>query len=200
MKITHGPILAVFFQASASERHEGLTWYGRAQQVARYIADQYLDGRFDIAAGVIAALSPNNRWERNVKDAEALVKAFSCDDDCNALKVSTFGKNKEKALRILKGEAPLDILGGLKVRAFYECIIGENSVCVDGHAYSIWLGYRVPTTKTPSISEKLYDQIAGDYRLATEQINLITGEFYLPSQVQAITWIVWRNLFPKGTK
>lgn len=199
MRITYGSILAVFFQASEAERHEGLSWYSRAQQVARRIADSNDDICHRTVAGVIAALSPNNRWERNVTDAESLVKVFTCGGDCDALKVSTFGKNKDKAIAILKGADPLDVLGGNKVRAFYQCILNEDAVCVDGHAYSVWLGQRVPTTKTPSISDKLYDKIASDYRLATEEINRITGDFYWPCQIQAITWVAWRNLI-KNTK
>ena len=192
--ITHGSILAVFFQASLAERQEGLDWYSRADAIARELSDRYLGGNYYAAAGVIAALSPNNRWERNIIDAEALIKAYTLGGDYDALKVCTFHKNKAKAIAILAGESPLDVLSGLKVRAFYECIIGHDSVCVDGHAYAIWLGQRVPTSKTPKISEKLYNQIASDYRLAARQINEITGCFYAPCQVQAITWVVWRNL------
>lgn len=198
MQITHGSILAVFFQATEAERHEGLSWYGRAQQVARRIAEINDDICYRTVAGVIAALSPNNRWERNVADAEALIKVFTCGGDCDALKVSTFGKNKAKAIAILKGADPLDVLGGNKVRAFYQCIMQEDAVCVDGHAYSVWLGQRVPTSKTPSISDKLYAKIAEDYRLATKEIIDITGDFYLPYQIQAITWVAWRNLIKGG--
>ena len=125
---------------------------------------------------------------------------FAAGGSCDAVKVSTFGKNKGKAIAILKGALPLDVLGGSKVRAFYLCIIGHDSVCVDGHAYSIWLGHRVATSATPKISEKLYEKISQDYRVAAQQINLITGEEYTPAQVQAVTWVVWRNLFSGGLK
>lgn len=198
MNITHGSILAVFFAASEAEKHEGCSWYGRANIVANRLATAYdVNGGLVTVAGVIAALSPNNRWERNVADAERLIKAYCLGEEIDAIKVCTFNKNKDKALAILNGVTPLDVLGGNKVRAFYECIAypASDAVCVDGHAYSIWLGERVPTTKTPSISDKLYLRIADDYRLAAKQINEITKEFYSASQVQAITWVTWRNLF-----
>lgn len=197
MNITHGSILAVFFTASEAEKHEGLSWYARANIVANRLATTYdVPGGVVTVAGVLAALSPNNRWERNVADAERLIKAYACGDDTDAVKVCTFSKNKDKAVAILQGEQPLKVLGGNKVRAFFECIAypTTDAVCVDGHAYSIWLGQRVPTTKTPSISDKLYDHIANDYKLAAKQINSITGEYYSPSQVQAITWVTWRNI------
>jgi hypothetical protein len=195
MKFTHGSILAVFFQASVAEVLEGLHWYTRASDVAQAIADNCLDGRYNAAAGIIAALSPNNRWERNVKDAEKLAKVFTSGGNLDEIKVGSYGANKVKAISILNGNDPLDILGGNKVRAFYRCIIGEDAVCVDGHAYSVWLGERVSTSSTPKIGDKLYNQIAEDYRIAAKQIFNIKGEFYTPAQVQAITWITWRNLF-----
>lgn len=192
MNITHGNILAVFFMANAAEIQDGEDWYARANLIARNLARQY---GIDVhtVAGVIAALSPNNRWDRNVADAESLIRVHVAGDEVDAVRVCTFGKNKAKAIRILGGEDPRTVLGGRKVQAFYGCILGDNDVCVDGHAYAIWAGQRIPTSKTPSISDKLYDAISHDYRVATEQINAITGKQYLPCQVQAITWVVWRN-------
>lgn len=198
MQITHGSILAIFFMASEAEKEEGRDWYPRANRISIRIANSYvLPHLSHTAAGVLAALSPNNKWDRNVRDAEALIKAFYAGADPDTIKVSTFGKNKKKAVQILKGDHPLNVLGGLKVRAFYRCIIGADAVCIDGHAYSIWTGQRIPTTKTPSISEKLYNKIAGDYRLAATQISEITGEQHTAAEVQAITWVVWRNMHAK---
>ena len=148
-------------------------------------------------AGVIAALSPNNKWERNVNDADRLCRAFTLGGHSatDSVKVSTYGANKVKALRILAGEFPLNVLGGLKVRAFYQCIIGCNdSVCIDGHAYAIWAGDRIATTKTPKISAKLYAAIAVDYIKAAETINSILGSDYTAAQIQAITWLTYRRL------
>lgn len=199
MNITHGNILAVFFTAGPTEIEEGLRWYSNANQIARRIGNAYLGGDYSVAAGVIAALSPNNKWERNVRDAEALCKAYFNGADLDDIKVSTFGLNKDKAIAILKGAAPREALGGRKVLAFYECIIGGDSVCIDGHAYAIWLGQRVPTSKTPTINEKLYRKIADDYRLAAKQINEIINrdgpvQWFSAADVQAITWITWRKL------
>lgn len=195
MNITHGNILAVFFTAGPLEIQEGLRWYSNANLIARGLGSSLQNScGLSTAAGVIAALSPNNRWERNVRDAEALIKAFAHGENLDAIKVSTFGPNKKKAIRILQGEDPLDVLGGRKVRAFYSCIIGGNDVCVDGHAYSIWIGQRISTSSTPKISDKLYVKIADDYRTATHQINNITGQFYTPAEIQAITWVTYRKL------
>jgi hypothetical protein len=200
MKITHGNILAVFFSANAAEIEEGMNWYERAQFVADRISEECGISVIKVS-GVIAALSPNNRWNRNITDAQNLCRVHTAGCDVDTVKVSTFGRNREKAVRILNGEDVLEVLGGLKVRSFFNCIIGDwESVCVDGHAYSIWLGERIPTTKTPRISESLYYAIADDYRKAAMQINGIMDETYSPAQIQAITWVTWRNLHKRESK
>lgn len=194
MKISHGAILAVYFSANHAEIQHGSQWYKQAQTIAQTIANSY-GLSLQTVAGVIAALSPSNRWERNVVDADLLCKLYTSGGDCETLKVSTYNANKTKALQILAGFAPLGILGGLKVRAFYDCIMGNHDVvCVDGHAYSLWLGDRVPTTRTPKISPKLYATIAADFTIAASQINSIVGANYKPAQIQAITWVAWRRM------
>lgn len=193
--ISHGQILAVFFNANDSELLAGARFYPDALAYCQQLSSLY-GCNVGCAAGVIAALSPSNNWQRNQADANALIRAFCLGGhtDANNVKVGTYNANKIKALNILSGAEPLSILGGLKVRAFYECIIGQNSVCVDGHAYAIWTGERIPTTKTPKISPKLYAAISADYRLATTQINQIMGANYSACQIQAITWLVWRRI------
>jgi len=197
--ITHGSILAVFFSATDLETINGGRWYETAQVAAATIAARY-SVKADTVAGVIAALSPNNRWERNLRDADALISAYTLGGLSDALEVktSTYGINKKKALAILEGAAPLEVLGGLKVRAFYSCIIGGNDVCVDGHAYAIWRGERISTSSTPKISPSLYSSIAADYVKATATINSVMGTNYHPYQIQAITWLTWRRMVRGG--
>lgn len=194
--LSHGHILAVFFAANSAERLKGAQWYSDALRFCASVAES-TGLSVSTVAGVTAALSPNNRWPRNQADAERLCHAFSAGTlaDAAAVKVSTFNGNKQKALQILAGAQPLDVLGGLKVRAFYDCILGNNeAVCVDGHAYAIWIGSYVPTTKTPKISPKLYASIAAAYGHAATTINGILGTAYSAAQIQAITWTVWQRI------
>lgn len=194
--ITHGNILAVFFSASEAEIQEGKAWYDQANLTCKEIAKRFNISTNQVAA-IVAALSPNNRWHRNISDAESLIKVHSASGDPNSVKVGTYSKNKEKAIRILNKENPLNVLGGLKVRSFYSCLTGGDDVVVDGHAFAIWSGQRIPTTKTPKISPALYANIALDYRLATNVINAATSDSLTPCQVQAATWVTWRNQFIK---
>jgi hypothetical protein len=197
--ITYGNILAVFFNATDLETINGAKWYRTANNAALIMAERY-SVSLEIAAGMIAALSPNNRWERNLTDADSMIRAYSIGghNAADSTKVGTYNANKIKALAILSGDDCLQILGGLKVRAFYDCIIGGDSVCIDGHAYAIWKGERIPTSQTPKITPKIYDSIVADYRQAARVINLILQADYSAAQIQAITWIAWRRMVKEG--
>ena len=146
--------------------------------------------------GVIASLSPRNRWERNKVDAESMVKVYSAGgdyDDLLELKVCTFTANKIKAARILTLDCASDteikeILSGPKMIEFYHCIQELDDVCIDGHAYSIWLGSRVTLAKVPSIGKKLRATIKADYRKAAKAAGIS------PYQAQAVTWCAWRRI------
>ena len=186
--------------ATAADIQQGKDWYQRAYDLAVKLMHTY-DLTLGRCVGVIAALSPNNKWERNCNDAEAMIKAWAHGADPTSVKVCTFNKNKEKAAAIIN--LPEDfttedietILSGRKVVAFYRCIMGfKDTVCVDGHAYAIWLGERVPTTKTPSISATLYETITRAYvNTASVSFDLV-GECLTPAQVQAVTWVTYRRL------
>jgi len=195
LTLSHGNILAVFFTANAAELQHGAHWYPDAFAACETIAQSY-GIPVNTVAGVVAALSPNNKWSRNIIDADNICRLYTSGghDDAAQCKVSTFNGNKQKALQILSGIEPLEVLGGLKVRAFYSCILGDDAVCVDGHAFAIWKGERIPTTKTPKISPKLYNAIAADYRNAASTINGILDTSYSVAQVQAITWSVWHRI------
>jgi hypothetical protein len=195
LTLSHGNILAVFFAANAAELQHGIRWYPDALAACETIAQAY-GLPVSTVAGVIAALSPNNKWQRNIIGADNICRLYTLGgyDDAARCKVSTFNNNKQKALQILSGIAPLEVLGGLKVRSFYSCILGDDAVCVDGHAFAIWKGERIPTTKTPKISPKLYAAIASDYRNAASTINAVMGTAYTAAQVQAITWTAWHRI------
>lgn len=192
-------ILGTFFLASEAERKEGEGWYQLANdQVIKMSAKYGLP--HSTCAGVIAALSPNNVWQRNLTDAHNIIRSYVLHGagDARQVKVCTFNGNKEKAIDILNGNDPLEVLGGLKVRSFYSLILhplDPENVCIDGHAYSIWKGERVSTSSTPKITPRLYAEIQQSYRDAAQRISTVTGEDWLPSQIQAVTWVTHRNLY-----
>lgn len=194
MKLTCGNILAVYFLASAEEIQTGLEWYNNARTIASHIAITY-DAPLRQVCGVIAALSPSNKWERNCRDAENFVRVFAAGGNPLDLKASTYGRNKQKALDILNGIDIDETLNGRKTVAFYHCIAGDSEhVCIDGHAYNIWMGERIPLDSVPSMGKALYATIVSDYIEATMLINQVCNTDYKPHEVQAITWTAWRRI------
>jgi hypothetical protein len=191
-------IAAMLQLATAADIHEGKEWYDRAYKYALRLIHTY-PVSMGQAVGVIAALSPNNKWERNCLDADRLIDTFIQGGDLNLCKVCTYGKMKQKAIDILSIESPEseaieNILSGQKITAFYRSIMGQTSaVCVDGHAYSVFMGQRIPTSRTPSISPTLYDAIVRSYKLVSERSIELCGEYLTPVQVQAVTWVTFRR-------
>jgi len=193
-------IKAIYQLASAQEIVNGKAWYPTANAIAEQLAESY-DVRKFCAIGVLAALSPRNKWNRNVIDAETLISAYvdAGSDQALLTKVCTFGANKAKAVKILEldssrgedgvsfGEV-LAILSGPKLREFASCIHGLEDVCIDGHAWCIHQGGRVSLKDVPAIGVQLRREIKDDYRQAAADLGVSASE------VQAITWVAWRRI------
>ena len=196
IKMSTQNIIAVYNLASASDKSQGSDWYARALTFAQQLSALYSIETATIV-GVIAALSPRNRWERNMQDAESMVKVAAAGgkfSDLMNLKVCTFKTGKEKAARILTDNVTdkaelLAILKGPKLQEFFNCILGDSGdVCIDGHAYSIWVGDRITLANVPSIGKKLRQTIKADYQEAAAILGV------QPHVVQAITWVCWKRI------
>ena len=193
-------IVAKFTLATSQEVQLGCDWYPSALKISARIGEKY-GVSAEVVAGVIAALSPNNRWERNIIDAEAIIKCWRSGGtrtDMTNVKVCTYGKMKQKAIDILLTRVPIvDILKGKKLVEFFNCITNPalNDVCIDGHAYSVWFGQRLTMKEVPAIGIRLRSQIKTDYRDATCFINEELGEHYTPASIQAITWVTHKRIY-----
>ena len=193
-------IVAKFTLATSQEEQLGCDWYPSALKIASRIANKY-GLRTEAVAGVIAALSPNNRWERNIVDAEAIIKCWAAGGtrtDILNVKVCTYGKMKAKAVDILTRDIPIvEILNGKKIIEFFNCITNPalNDVCIDGHAYSVWFGQRLTMKEVPAIGKKLRHQIKTDYCDATAFINEELDTAYTPADIQAITWVTHKRIY-----
>lgn len=193
-------IKAIYYQALQypSLAEEGLNWYVIANQKAEAIANRFYMLSLPKVCGVIAALSPNNRWERNLIDAELLLKHAVKNGRISDFKTGTYDRNKGKAWMIAHGASPLEVLGGNKVRAFYQCLLNpqnQDTVCVDSHAINIALGRQAPIAHTPTLTPDKFKLLAGCYCIATQEINADSLEkSVLPLQVQSATWAYYRVL------
>jgi len=187
-------IKAIYLLSTPQEKVDGANWYKSAHKIALNLADDY-GLTLQTVAGVIASLSPRNKWSRNVIDAENLIETFVRDPKSAVnIKVCTFNKNKEKALNILKTDQDFytenvrDILKGPKLIEFFNCILGVEDVCIDGHAYCIFNGSRTSLKDVPSIGVKLRREIKSDFKKAAAKFKI------LPAEMQAITWVAWRRI------
>ena len=184
-------IVSVYRDADETQHAEGLLWYSDAQKAAHDIAVKY-DIAVYLAVAVIAALSPNNKWARNVVNADALIGAFIRGDGMLSVKVSTYNKMKQKAWDILAArpdyEGAKTMLKGQKITSFFMDIMGEFNVTIDGHARNIAYGERVGLTDDrTNIGVREYRALQAAYEEAARRVGL------MPYQLQAITWRVWRD-------
>ena len=190
-------IVARFTLATTQEVELGLAWYPSAAAICTRMDNKY-GVPFDVVAAVIAALSPNVKWEDNVIAAELMLKVYAAggsDDDLNAITMRAYGQNQELATKILRAGDP-SLLTGPKRKEFYNCIIYPlmNDVCIDTHAYSVWLGQRVTVHKVPNLAGKLRQTIKQDYRDATAFINGELDEQYTAATIQAVTWVTHKRI------
>jgi len=204
MKHDISNILGVYYQATPVDIQEGKVWYNDAFNVCQMLAIKY-ELNLASVVGVVSALSPNNKWDRNIYDAEQLIRAYVCEYEYP--KVCTFTTNKDKAVSILECEIDssdniCNILKGNKTIAFFRGILTNGDcreITVDGHAFNIWRGASTSLTEVPAISNKLYREISEAYRLATEAINKTEGLEYSTAQIQAITWVTHRRIKTQTT-
>ena len=183
-------LLSIFEQATPQEVIEGMAWYDEAHKLACRLARE-CGVSLDVAAGVLAALSPRSRWERNATDAESVIAAYVSGKDPMTVPVSTFHRNKERAIEILQAGTRHGILSGPKVCAFagnIEDPEGEE-VTVDSHAYNAWVGERaISNGEGPRVTPKRFRDCAADYQKLAALYHI------KPSQAQAIIWLAWKRV------
>jgi hypothetical protein len=193
MTTTVRNILKVFRLATDGEVHHGTTWYGVAQYEATNIA--YAHGLpIRIVVGVIAALSPNNKWERNVSNAAEMIAVFLRGGTVEMCKPSTYLTMRDKAWSILEqmpadDAAVIKVLNGQKIISFFRNIMGHDTCTVDGHAFNIANGKRIGLTEPEvNITKGQYKELQDAYKRAGKLVGLKAFE------IQAITWVVWKRI------
>ena len=191
--ITTKNIIAIYKLAKPSEIKHGLTWYVNANSDCKEIAEK-LELPLHIVIGVVSALSPNNKWERNIINANDLCTAFINGQDMDSIKVSTYHKMKQKAWSILQSmpsyDETIDILNGKKIVSFFRNISGdETDITIDGHARNIYYNDKQGlTTPNTNIKKNEYKDIQKAYLRASKKLGIKAYE------LQAITWVVWRRI------
>ena len=190
-------ILKMYKLATPEEKRDGVVWYAEAFAQCNRIAID-LEVPVHIVTGVVAALSPNNKWDRNVTNAHDLIRAFLDGDHIDDVKVSTYSAMKRKAWLILE-EMPdhdgvIAILNGQKIVSFYRNIMGDDTCTVDGHAKNIYYGDRHSLTENKTNVGKKEYKIISDAYVAAGKRARINGRALKAFEIQAITWVVWRRI------
>lgn len=172
-------IISVWSIATDEQVENGRSWYKVAHETAKMLAD----GDVKTGAGLLAALSPQTAWWLNVELA------------CDAYEAGTARRHTKdscsKANRILAGLDPEDVLPmERKTGQFYRCILNpedSEAVCIDRHANDIAVGIPLGDWNRGLSTTSRYNLIADCYREAARRLE------QLPSTVQAVTWVAWRN-------
>lgn len=172
-------ILSVWESATPEQAADGRSWYRNAHRIAVDLAD----GDVVKGAGLLAALSPQTSWWLNVE--------LACDTFENGFPSGHFRDACEKARKILAGADPATVLPmQRKTGHFYRCILDPSdadAVCVDRHAHDLMVGTAYGNQDRGLSAHGRYALVAHCYREAAQRL----GE--LPSTVQAVTWVVWRD-------
>lgn len=177
-------ILRVYNLSTEADREEGHNWYTLAHQFALETGERY-DIPVERVCGVISALSPRNKWHRNLTDARNICSAFYQGIPLDQVKVSTFHSNRDKCQPILEGKPIDQIIKGPKTWAFYNNILDPSGphITIDFHAANIcdW------EHRSHSIRGAKYLRYQSYYLEAAKILSIH------PSTLQAITWTTWRR-------
>ena len=178
-------LIDAFWTLDPADVSAGVEWYATAHSIAESMAICY-GVTVDQAAGVIAALSPQQGWAHNVKSAER----FLAD---NTVSVHTKA-NMVKCQRIVKAASRDEILAILhadKTSNFFLSIAtcGEFGVTIDRHAIDIALGVRHTEASRPNIGKRLYRDAADAYVRAADALGA-AGVHISPAELQSVLWDV----------
>ena len=185
-------ILKVFAQCTDAELQHGLTWYSDALKECQDMADCH-KLPLHIVVGVVAALSPTNRWERNLVDAHYMCKTFVDGGYVEDCAPCTYKTMRDKAWSILQttphdADAVAFILNGPKITDFFWCIMGEDVCVIDGHAWCIANRDRRTMQEVPSIGKRLRIELQQAYSRAGKKHGMTAY------QMQAATWVAWKRI------
>lgn len=171
-------------RATPEQVNAGANWYWLAHAHACELAERYKLSVVKVS-GIIAALSPNNKWERNLIDTGLFLETPSIDT-----KVCTYTANRVKALEIYNLQDEDDavlftevtgILGGRKTKSFFANIYNPLSsmrVTVD-----LWM-FRACGVKNTAKNYLAIEQ-------AIIELSINTG--WMPHVIQAVIWSVIRQ-------
>lgn len=186
----------VLSQAIPHDIQQGTEAFDRYHRLLSMVA-QETGHSIAAACGVFSALSPNNGYLGNVRDAARLLRAHQLGRTLDQFTVQTYGNNKRKAWAIAGGADPLAQITADKTRNFYLNLLDPSDpypVTIDGHIFNIWNGTkkplksRDPLQRIERIAGRLYQEVAHDLR------QVANRKKQPANRVQGILWFAWRRM------
>ena len=173
----------LFNEATSDELESGLNWYKEANQICKDYALTFKQSP-EVVANVLSALSPRNKWLRNVGDTFRVLDAVNRNVRPELISVCTFNTNKFKAFDIAKNGVTIKKTSP-KTHAFVRNIaeLDENFVTIDVWHLRACFGETIDTGLTP----KKYEQLQAITISEAQKIGLKGYQF------QAVVWEVIRN-------
>ena len=182
-----------FAESTAQEREDGKLWYKEAQMFTKYVAEEYGIDSYRVA-GVVSALSPNNKWERNKYDAITVIKAHLARLSPKDIKVCTYNANKIKAFEILRGDTEITAKSP-KTHSF-AMNVGLNSpehITIDK-----WHLRACVTTPKDGIVDCMESCTSVQYRrIEALTANVAKSLGYKGYELQAIVWVTIKRVWDR---
>lgn len=186
MAVMVGNILDTYDRASDAQLSEGIVWYDKARVFAKGLANR---GNLTLyqAAGIIAALSPQQAWGANQKAAETFVRDYGMWGILPALHTRV---QLCKCADIWHSDGSYEsvalCLKGPKESAFYANIAGNlHIVTVDRWAYRTAVGESLKQGR--GLGKGAYRALSEAFTIAARQIGVKVAV------LQAIVWCVERG-------
>ena len=178
-------ILSVYRLATSDEISRGLQWYPLAHAIVCEWASTF-DRSIANVACIIAALSPQVSWTRNLVVADDILYGSAPSIGGGIL------SNVRKA-QAIRDDNATDTIGyfkiGCKVRSFAINLAGNyDVVTVDTHGAQIASGDVCRTLRVDTWAR--YKPVARAYVDCAHTVKLA------PAHLQAITWLTWKRLYP----
>ena len=166
----------------------GLGWYKDAQDFCEYLSKKYDIDTYTCAT-VVSCLSPNNKWDRNKVDAEAVIVAHKNGIDPGSIKVCTYTNNKLKAFRCLEGEMISETAPKTHAFAMNVGKLSSDHVTIDKwHLRACMIR---PNEGVKTCVETL---TAKQYRRVERLTSDLAKEYnYKGYEFQAILWVAIKN-------
>ena len=174
-------------KVTRTNQSSGAKWYKEANEIAYSLGK--LAGfsnpirRVQVGAGILAALSPQTEWGDNIHMAHMVVGGGTATGQTTV--------NNEKAFKILSGEHPLEVLGGLKVVPFYKAIVsplGDNTPVIDRHSAAVYMGRPLSERELGFLASPVINR-----RIAGAYIRAALHQGVHPNTLQAQSWLQWRQ-------